>query len=119
MARGAESAPPRAFRSTLCLGPNRVNQEAEVLGQDITPEGIRIIQRHFDTILNITNPTNLKKLCSQLSTFNFYAKYMKNLEAVLRHGESIQRTFKTSKKVPVTLKKEASNVVDTKKNKVT
>ena len=37
-----------------------VTQEGEFLGQGITLEGIKPIQRHIDKILNIPNPTKLK-----------------------------------------------------------
>ena len=55
-----------------------VNQEAEFLGQLITPEGIKPIQKHINTILNIPNPKNLKQLRSLLGKFNYYAKFIKN-----------------------------------------
>ena len=60
-----------------------LNQKAKFLGQVITPEGIKPIQRRIDTILNIPNPKNLKQLRSLLGKFNYYAKFIKNHAAII------------------------------------
>ena len=56
-----------------------VRQETEFLGQVISPDGIKPIKRHIDTILNIPNPKNLKQLRSLLGKFNYYAKFIENM----------------------------------------
>ena len=60
-----------------------VNQEAEFLGQVITPEGIKPIQRHIYTFLNIPNPKNLKQLRSLVGKFNYNTKSTKNRAAII------------------------------------
>ena len=97
-----------------------VNQEAEFLGQVITPEGIKPIQKHIDTILDIPNPKNQKQLRSLLAKFNYYAKFIKNPAAILAPlCELAKGHFEHPKNVRITLTTEALKAIDTMKRKLT
>ena len=97
-----------------------VNQEAEFLGQVITPEGIKPIQRHINTILNIPNPTNLKELRSLLGKFNYYTKFIKDHQKIIAPlSELTKGHSEHPKNVPITLTPEALKAIDTMKNKLT
>ena len=97
-----------------------VNQEAEFLGQVITPERIKPIQRHIDTILNIPNPKNLEQLRSLLGKFNYYAKFIKNHAAIIAPLTELTKGHSEhSKHVPITLTTEALKAIDTMKRKLT
>ena len=97
-----------------------VNQEAEFLGQVITPEGIKPIQRHINTILNIPNPKNLKELRSLLGKFNYYTKFIKDHQKIIAPlSELTKGHSEHPKNVPITLTPEALKAIDTMKNKLT
>ena len=96
-----------------------VNQRAEFLGQVMTPEGIKPIQRHIDTILNIPNPKNLKQLRSLLGKFNYYAKFIKNHAPIIALLIELTKGHsKYPKKIPITLTAEALKAIDTMKRKI-
>ena len=97
-----------------------VNQEAEFLGQVITPEGIKPIRRHIDTILNIPNPKNLKQLRSLIGKFNYYAKFIKNHAAIIAPlSELTKGHSEHPKNVPITLTTKAMKAIDIMKRKLT
>ena len=97
-----------------------VNQETELLGQVITLEGIRTIQKHIDTILNIPNPKNLNELRSLLGKFNYYTKFIKNHAAIIVPLSGLTKGHSEHpKNVPITLTSEALKAIDTMKSKLT
>ena len=113
-----------AFEETsLTLNINKcklVNQEAEFLEQVITPEGIKPIQKHIDTILNIPNPKNLKQLRSLLEKFNYYAKFIKNRAAIIAPLTELTKGHSEHpKNVLITLTIEALKAFDTMKRELT
>ena len=94
-------------------------QETEFLGQRITPEGIRPIDRYIDAIKQIENPKNLKQLRSLIGKFTYYAKFIEHFAEIISPLSNLVKGHSEDRKdVPITLGEDAITAIDILKTKL-
>ena len=86
----------------------------------ISPDGIKPIKRHIDTILNNLNPTTLKQLRSRQGNLNYCAKFVENHTAIIAPlSELTKGLSEDPKNVPIKLTPEALEAIRTMKKMFT